>query len=151
MSPEVLGRFRALRLLDSAFPLAEEAVEVIAPAIKAPDTTWQPRVWRNKCFFSAAASSKGEKDGDEPCAPTCCRDGAPGAASLPAASLGACGGQQSPRWRAVPAARALVPGRSPHSHRSSRSQGKAETGRLHTGGLRQAGWGGARHRKARAV
>lgn len=36
---------------------------------------------------------------------------------------------------AAPAAPALLPGRCPHSRRSSRSQGKAETGRLHTGGL----------------
>ena len=93
MSSEVLGRFllrvarpglpHALWLLDSALPLAEEAVEVTAPAIKAPDTAWQPRVCQNKCFFSAAATSTGGKDGDEPCAQPCCRDGAPGLASLP--------------------------------------------------------------------
>lgn len=98
MSSEVLGRFllrvarprlpHALWLLDLALPLAEEAVEVTAPAIKAPDTAWQPRVCQNKCFFSAAATSTGGKDGDEPYAQPCCRDEAPGLASLPCGVAG---------------------------------------------------------------
>lgn len=101
-------------------------------------------------YFSAAATSKGGKDGDEPRALPACRDGAPGPASPPAAWLGVRGGQQPLPWRGVPAARVPGPGRPLRSHRSSWSRGKAETGRLHTGRLRQPGWGRALHQRARA-
>lgn len=61
MSSEVLGRFlldaarpglpHTLWLLDLALLLAEEAVEVTTPAIKAPVTAQQPRV-SEQMFFS---------------------------------------------------------------------------------------------------
>lgn len=48
-------------------------------------------VGKKKVYFSAAATSKGGKDGDEPPALPACPDGAPGPASLPAAWPGVCG------------------------------------------------------------
>lgn len=159
MSSEVLGRFllrvahpelpHALWLLDSALPLAEEAVEVTAPAIKAPDTARQPRVCQNKRFFPAVATSTGGKDGDEPCAQPCCRNGAPGLASLPHGVAGCVlgsGGSTDPAM--VLRALSFLPsctgaGWDPLLSRwSSWSQGKGETGRLRTGRLPAAGLAG---------
>lgn len=49
-------------------------------------------------------------------------------------------------WSALSSCAGARP--TPRSQRRSWSQGKAETGRLHTGRLRQPGWGGPRHRRA---
>lgn len=163
MSSEVLGRFllrvarpglpHALWLLDLALPLAEEAVEVTAPAIKAPDTAWQPRVCQNKCFFSAAATSTGGKDGDEPYAQPCCRDEAPGLASLPcgvARCVLGSGASADPAMVLCAPQLTILVCRDrwdpPLSRWTSWSQGKGETGRLRNGQAAgsRAVWGGAR-------
>lgn len=67
-------------------------------------------VGKKKVYFSAAATSKGGKDGDEPPALPACPDGAPGPASLPAAWPGVCGGQRPLPGRGGPAARVPGPG-----------------------------------------
>lgn len=135
----------ALWLLDSALPLAEEAAEGTAPAIKVPDTAWQPRVCQNKCFFSAAASSTGGKDGDEPRAQPCCCDRALCLAPVPRGAAGCVLGSGR-RVATVPAPRALgLPpscagaGGPPLCRWSAWSRGRAETGWLRTGGRPAAG------------
>lgn len=67
-------------------------------------------VGKKKVYFSAAATSKGGKDGDEPPALHACPDGAPGPASLPAAWPGVRGGQRPLPGRGGPAARVPGPG-----------------------------------------
>lgn len=147
------GLPHALWLLDSALPLAEEAAEVTAPAIKAPDTAPQPP--EQMGFSPAAATSAGGKDGDEPGAQPRCRDRAPGGAGI--SPRGVAGwalgsGRSTDLPMALPALRfppsCAGAGRDPPAlplERTEPGRGRDGTAPHGQAAGSRGGWGGAQH------